>query len=171
MNFGVLTAFGQQRFAAKITGISCCLSGLPIVILRIFLTDLGLVGIIIGWIASDIIILVATVVKISGLDIGKEVEESRLRVTESNSIYGSVDATDRTAFENLASQARMAGEVKLGAVLGCTKQDSHGGKLIVGDDSSRTRSEYRVNQEAKTILGLFVVFGLMCGDLASISVL
>ena len=176
INFGVLTAFGQQRFAAFTTGISCYLVGLPIVISSIFLTDLGLTGIITGWIASDTIVLLATLVKISRTSIEKEVEKSQMRVIEANTTYGSLDTSDekaaKTNFANIACVAEIE-QVKSGEASGSKKQDSNEGENLIEDDPSSSTMDNIVgmNEEVWTVLGLFVVFGVLFATLAGISFL
>ena len=61
MNYGILTAFAQQSFAASVSCVSYYLIGIPFIITSIFLTDLGLTGILIGWIMADMILLLAAV--------------------------------------------------------------------------------------------------------------
>ena len=87
VNQGILTAFGEQAYVALNMTWSCLLVGLPIVISTIFLTDLGLIGILIGWTTTKLILLLAGLIKLWRTDIGGEIEKSRLRVEKST--YGS----------------------------------------------------------------------------------
>ena len=81
LNQGVLVAFGEQKFIAWTMSIACYGVGLPVVILLIFFTDLKVLGIIASWMISDLIIITAALFKISKIDISKEIERTRLRVT------------------------------------------------------------------------------------------
>ena len=57
VNQGILTAFGEQAYIALNMTWSCLLVGLPIVISTIFFTDLGLIGIVLGWTTTKPILL------------------------------------------------------------------------------------------------------------------
>ena len=71
---------------------SCLFVGLPIVTSTIFFTDLGLTGIILGWTATKVILLVTGLIKVWRTDIGGEIGKSRLRVEKST--YGSLDTSE-----------------------------------------------------------------------------
>ena len=92
VNQGILTAFGEQAYVAMNMTWSCLLVGLPIVISTIFLTDLGLIGILLGWTTTKLILLFAGLIKLWRTDIDGEIEKSRLRVE--NSTYGSLDINE-----------------------------------------------------------------------------
>ena len=92
VNQGILTAFGEQAYVAMNMTWSCLLVGLPIVISTIFLTDLGLIGILLGWTTTKLILLLAGLIKLWRTDIDGEIEKSRLRVE--NSTYGSLDINE-----------------------------------------------------------------------------
>ena len=92
INQGILTAFGEQAYVALNMTWSCLLVGLPIIISTIFLTDLGLIGILIGWTTTKLILLITGLIKVWRTDIGGEIEKSRLRVSKST--YGSLDTME-----------------------------------------------------------------------------
>ena len=105
-NQGILTAFGEQAYVAMNMTWSCLLVGLPIVISTIFLTDLGLIGILIGWTTTKLILLLAGLIKVWRTDIGGEIEKSRLRVEKST--YGSLDTKEADeVLKNHDEPARM----------------------------------------------------------------
>ena len=93
VNQGILTAFGEQAYIALNMTWSCLLVGLPIVISTIFFTDLGLIGILLGWTTTKLILLLAGLIKLWRTDIGGEIEKSRLRVKKST--YGSMKTKER----------------------------------------------------------------------------
>ena len=150
LNYGVLTAYGQQSFAALVSCVSYYLVGLPIIISSIFLTNFGLIGIMFGWVTADLILVLAATVKIVTSNIEVEIEKSRQRVLESCSKYGTF-------------QSGTIDEAQ-GADLGESQQESDVKKVPDG-------TENVVNQEVKTVLGLFVVFGVLFISLASLSFL
>ena len=92
INQGILTAFGEQTYVALNMTWSCLLVGLPMIISTIFLTDLGLIGILIGWTTTKLILLITGLIKVWRTDIGGEIEKSRLRVSKST--YGSLDTME-----------------------------------------------------------------------------
>ena len=81
LNQGILVAFGRQKFIAWTMSIACYGIGLPFIILTIFFTDLGVTGVILGWILSDTATLLTGAAKIWRIDIEKEMEKTKLRVS------------------------------------------------------------------------------------------
>ena len=100
---GVLVAFGEQKFIARSTSIACYAVGLPVVIVTIFFMDLKVVGIVAGFMVSDVIIIIAALFKISRIDISKEIEKTRLRVA-TNSLQDS-DGSVKKGINNPAYHA------------------------------------------------------------------
>ena len=170
INYGILTAFGQQRYAAFATCASYTFIGLPFIITLIFMTNLGLTGILIGWIMADTILLLAAVVKIFRKDIEAEIEKSHQRVAESISTYGSLDRADKTESENLAT---LDETMKQKAESEGIQQDNYARESLDEEASPGNDSENAVdiNQEVKTVLCLFVIFGIFYVALVSISFL
>ena len=100
---GILTPFGQQRYTAFNTIWSCLLVGIPMVISTIFFTDLGLIGILLGWTITKFLLLTTGLWKICWIEIDNEIEKSRLRAAEST--YGSLDVRETNAkSEELADE-------------------------------------------------------------------
>ena len=190
MIHGVLTGFGQQKFAAVVTTTSCYIVGIPLAISSIFLTDLGLTGILIGWTSVDMVLLLVAVVKIFTIDIEGEVERSHQRVKESTGTYGSLEKADKTKFENLAylnetkevnQGERVEGSTShknsedVGQISEVeeTQQESDEEESLIEEDSSSTRSDNdeEINREVKIVLGLFLVSGVLFVCLVSVSFL
>ena len=188
MIHGVLTGFGQQKFAAFATTTSCYLIGLPLAISSIFLTDLGLTGILIGWTSVDMVLLLVAAVKMFTIDIEGEVGRSNQRVKESTGTYGSLEKADKTKFENQAflnetkevnQGERLEDRIShqnsedVGQISEVEEvhQDSDEEKFLIEEDSSSTRSynDVDTNREVKTVLGLFLVSGVLFVCLVSVS--
>ena len=172
INYGILTAFGQQRYAAFATCASYTFIGLPFIITLIFMTNLGLTGILIGWIMADTILLLAAVFKIFRNDIEAEIEKSHQRVVESISTYGSLDKADKREFGNLATLDETK-KLKLKAESESIQQDIYTRESLDEEASPGKDSENvaDINQEVKTVLCLFVIFGIFYIALVSISFL
>ena len=97
VNQGLLVAFGKQRFIAFSMTICCYLIGFPFIMISIFLTDFGIVGIILGLLISDVLGLFVSLLRIWTIDMNQEIEKTLQRVTET--VYGSLDHTDTTEME------------------------------------------------------------------------
>lgn len=80
LNQGILVAFGQQRFIAWTMSIASYAIALPFISLTIFYTDIGVVGVMLGWIISDFICLLTAAYKVYKLDIEKEIGKANARV-------------------------------------------------------------------------------------------
>ena len=89
INHGILTAFGEQAYTSITLTISSLFVGLPFVLATSFLTAWGMIGILIGWVMNDGVLLITGLVKIWKTDISKEIEKSHLRVEKST--YGTLD--------------------------------------------------------------------------------
>ena len=169
LNQGVLIAFGAQRFTALTMSMSCYLVGLPFIIMTIFLTDLGVAGIFLGWMISDTIILIAAVIKIWKTDIREEIEKSRRRVAN-------VDKTE-VGVENPAYNAS-EGEVNLVTESQVTDQDANLEELL--KDESATSQLFRdaasgdtvkSSQEVRIVLITFISLAVFCVISASMSLI
>ena len=175
LNQGMLIAFGHQRFVALSTSISCTVIGLPIIIATIFLTDLGVLGIFLGWIIADALILIAGLIKILTTDINKEIEKSRVRVAESldasNSNLVQAKSDDRENDYLLMAEQKQGGP-----------KDKESGKWIKkssymeGDSQQMlvetgSADDMKTPREAKTVLFTFLFFTVSCACLAGVSFL
>ena len=142
INQRILTAFGEQAYTAINMTWSCLFVGLPIVISTIFLTDLGLTGIILGWTATKVILLVTGLVKVWRTDVSGEIGKSRLRVEKST--YGSLDT--RESEERLKNTYDESGRTSKESKLDTesegtgTKHTSDGGAVLNVDDTVVKRS-------------------------------
>ena len=85
LNRGVLTSFGEQRFIAWSMGIIACTIGLPIIVLTIFLTDMKVSGIYLGFLAFYIANIIAPIIRMSKYNLDVEIEKTMVRVTNSTS--------------------------------------------------------------------------------------
>ena len=84
LNEGILVAFGAQSYTARSMSVSTFFIGIPIIFITIFLSDLKMIGIFIGFIAMVSIMVVTASAKIWKVDIGKEIEKARQRVSSNN---------------------------------------------------------------------------------------
>ncbi|KAL5250343.1 hypothetical protein ACHWQZ_G016173 [Mnemiopsis leidyi] len=110
VNEGILTAFGEQSFTALNVIWSCLLVGVPIVILTIFFTDLGLIGILIGWTTTKLLLLITGFMKLWWTKIGSEIEKSRKRVEKFT--YGSLETGQTNEiFKDSANEPERTEEV------------------------------------------------------------
>ncbi|KAL5263223.1 hypothetical protein ACHWQZ_G008565 [Mnemiopsis leidyi] len=169
LNQGVLIAFGAQRFTALTMSMSCYLVGLPLIIMTIFLTNLGVTGIFLGWMTSDTIILIAAVIKIWKTDILEEIEKSRRRVAN-------MDKTVE-AFENPAYNVT-EGDVKFRTESKVADQDANIKELLNEDSVSTQLFENATfgqnvhnNQEIRIVVITFVTLAVFCVTSASISLI
>ena len=178
MNQGVLIAFGEQKFIAWSTSISCYGVALPFIIMTLFLTDLGIIGIFLGWILSDTIILIAALVKISKTDINNEIQRSVQRVTASTGEDSNKCKSEVRGFENPVYEAGEE-DVKLGT--GTTTTDLKPDLCIkdprcnqdrnMSGDGRSAEEVGVVNPEAKRVQIAFLVSGAVCVALAGISLI
>ena len=177
-NQGMLIAFGKQRFVALTTSISGIVVGLPIIIATIFLTDLGVLGIFLGWTINESSILIVGFIKILTTDINKEIEKSRVRVAES------IDASNSQNDDaKLSDDKDRENEYLLGAA------QKQGGPEDADEQSGKCKSFYmeggsqqmlvekgsdddmKTPREAKNVLLTFLFFTVSCAGLAGVSFL
>ena len=124
---------------------------------------------------ADMILLLAAVVKITTSDIEGEVQKSRQRVAQSNSMYGSLDKADKadkTKFDNVALEGD-TNKVDERSGVEETQQESDEEESLIEEDSSRTRSDNdeEINREVKKVLGLFLISWVLFVCLVSVSFL
>ena len=177
LNQGMLIAFGNQRFVALSTSISCTVIGLPIIIATIFLTDLGVLGIFLGWIIADALILITGLIKILTTDINKEIEKSRVRVAESidasNSQHDVAKLSDDNERENeyLLRTEQKQGGPEDGESGKCIKKSSYmkGSQQMLMETGSA--DDMKTPREAKNVLFTFLFFTVSCACLAGVSFL
>ena len=77
---GILISFGKQRFIALSLALICYLVGIPLIVVFIFCTSLGPLGIVIAFLVFAVLNTVSAAVKISTLSFDKELELSHARV-------------------------------------------------------------------------------------------
>ena len=166
MNQGMLVTFGKQRFVALSTSFSNFLLGLPFIMITIFLTDLGVTGIFVGWTMSDALILIAAMIRILTTDINKEIEKSRCRVAESVDNCTS-DPNDTKSFVTNREDEYLLGEVsKRGGPKGDEPCSIKSEKEEVGSAKVPETS-----REAKTVLLAYLFFTTLCACLGGVSIL
>ena len=170
INHGILTAFGEQGYTSMTLTISSLFIGLPIVLVTIFLTDWGMIGILYGWVINDVILLMTGLVKIWKVDISNEIEKSRLRVETST--YGSLDApVMKIGFENPIFKMEAEG------ISDETRKKQRFESDFLGHDEDARKplntsvaSDDRENErDTKTILKYFLLSAILFTVLACIS--
>ena len=172
---GILTAFGQQGYTAFNMIWSCLLVGIPIVISTIFFTDLGLIGILLGWTTTKFILFVTGLLKICWTDIENEIRNSRQRVAKST--YGSLDTgeTNMKSEEPTEENERMEEDNPSGAesYSPCTESASDLKELLIRKDTVGRRSvdDVEISREIKTVLFSFLLAAILFLTLAGVSFL
>ena len=171
VNQGILTAFGEQAYTARNVIWSCLLVGLPIVISTIFLTDLGLIGILLGLTITKFLLFITGLIKLWRTDISREIEKSRQRVAKS---YGSLETGQTNATLNDPAE-ELERTDKVTVSEGCV-QDTHPGKfsdkrelLNTEDTPTRSADGEEIRREVKTVLSLFMLSIVLFITLGGIS--
>ena len=172
INHGILTAFGEQGYTSMTLTISSLFIGLPIVLVTIFLTDWGMIGILYGWIINDVILLMTGLVKIWKADISNEIEKSHLRVEFST--YGSLDTPEmKIGCENPIFKAETGGnndktrtEQRFENGLLSHEYDEDDRKSL---DKSVTSDDRENGRDTKTVLKYFLLSAILFTVLACIS--
>ena len=172
---GILTAFGQQGYTAFNMIWSCLLVGIPIVISTIFFTDLGLIGILLGWTITKFILFITGLLKICWTDIDNEIQNSRKRVAKST--YGSLDTGEINAIsgEPTNEAESMEGDNLSGTASYSASQehapDSNG--LLIRKDIAGRRSvdNAEIAREIKFVLFSFLLAATLFFTLAGVSFL
>ena len=172
---GILTPFGQQGYTAFNTIWSCLSVGIPIVISTIFFTDLGLIGILLGWTITKLLLLTTGLLKICWIDIDNEIEKSRQRVAEST--YSSLDTreTDAKSEDFTDEQERMDQDYLLGtqsySAPASLKRSSESKELLIRKDTvdKRLIDNAEITREIKTVLFSFLLAGILFFTLAGVS--
>ena len=177
---GMLIAFGKQRFVAMTTSIPSILIGLPVIIATIFFTDLGVPGIVLGWIINDVLILIAGLIRVLTIDISKEIEKSRVRVAESIQVSNFDDSDEakpddkerEPENEYLLGVEQKRGGLKDDEMGKCSKKSSYmeGGSWKMLADTG-TADVAKTPREAKIVLFTFLFLAVHCACLAGISLL
>ena len=157
LNHGVLIAFGAQGFSAMTMTISSLVIGLPFVLVTIFFTDLGLLGILLGWTLCYLVLITTAAAKIWRTDLGEEIEKTQQRVAQST--RGTTDQTEET---NLAdSKGTRSGEA-----------DSGWDSLSESMELLRSSAEFAgTDREVRTVLILFLISTAVFATLATVSFL
>ena len=179
MNQGVLIAFGEQSFIAWSMSIACYGVGVPFILMTIFLTDLGVTGLFLGFIISDTIILIAALVKFLRSDIGEEIKKSRQRV--SNTTHDSSEnVASRGGFDNPVYKAE-GEEVGVGTISprSSTENGLNNVQDVLDDKCSlkempgdaRSADKGEASREVKGVLIVFFVAAVICVTLAGASLL
>ena len=177
MNRGMLTAFGEQGYTAMITIISNYLIALPVVLSTIFLTDLGLIGIIAGLTLAELMLFLTGVVKISRTDIEEEIEKSRERVRIST--YGSLNrdcAGSESGSKNSAGKTeedelRCRGSHSEGQELGNEADRKRLLRRENTSDSDTADGDMGIDGEARNVAMIFFIGTILFVALAIISFL
>ena len=122
LNRGILTAFGKQRFIAVSMSIICYGIGMPIILSTIFLTDLVVSGIYLGYASFYVASFIAALIRISRLNIDEEIEKTKERVKGtnlaengcggSNEIDNSLNVAVREALINSNNEIRDSDEIR-----------------------------------------------------------
>ena len=176
MNHGMLTAFGEQGYTAINTTIASYFIGIPVVLSIIFLTDLGLIGILAGLTLADVMLLLTGVVKILRTDVDEEIEKSRERVAITT--CGSSDRDD-TGSGSENSYCKTEGEDEVRGT-GSEQhdhelfQDSDTKELLNTDstsDAGSTESDTGIQEEARKVIIFFFSVAILFIALAIISFL
>ena len=147
VNQAILTAFGEQVYTARNVIWSCLLVGIPIVIATIFLTDLGLIGILLGWTITKFLLFITGLIKLWRTDIGREIEKSHQRVAKST--YGT--------FKDPAEEPERTDEVTLSER---NAQEGTADKrelLNTVDTPTTSADEYEIHWEVTTVISLFII--------------
>ena len=173
VNQGILTAFGEQAYVALNMTWSCLLVGLPIVISTIFLTDLGLIGILIGWTTTKLILLLAGLIKVWRTDIGGEIEKCRLRVEKST--YGSLDTKEADEVlknhdnesEEMGTKARTEKEPDSSGLGLCF--DLGDQLAVVKEGVEKPANAFKSQREVKIVVLAFVLTAIWFLTLAGVS--
>ena len=164
---GVLVAFGEQNFIAWSKSIACYGVGLPIVIVTIFYMDLKVVGVITGWIVSDLIIIAAALWKISKINIEKEIEKTELRVkTEllENTEYSLISTKESSTFGE-DEEMRVKNEK-------CMVAESDDHKDDEAEIFLQRKMEFKFvssNREIRYVIAAFFISAVVCVVLVGIS--
>ena len=174
MNHGMLTAFGEQGYTAINTTIASYFIGLPVVLSIIFFTDLGLIGVLVGFTLTDAVLLLTGVVKILRTDVDEEIEKSRERV--SITTCGSADRDDgESGSEN--SSCKTEGEDGwrgTGSEQHELFRDSDTKELLNTEstsDAGSTESDVGIQEEARKVIIFFFSAAILFIALAIISFL
>ena len=174
MNHGMLTAFGEQGYTAINTTIASYFIGIPVVLSIIFLTDLGLIGVLAGLTLADVMLLLTGVVKILRTDVDEEIEKSRERVAITT--CGSSDRDD-TGSGSENSYSKTEGEDGVGGT-GSEQQelfrDSDTKELLNTEstsDAGSTESDTGIQEEARKVIIFFFSAAILFIALAIISFL
>ena len=175
MTQGVLIAFGEQSFIAWTWSIACYGVALPFILFTIFLSDLGIIGIFLGWIISDVIIFILALVKISRTDIDGEIEKSRQRVSKTTH-DSSENVASRGGFDNPVYKAERE-EVGVGTISprSSTENSLNNVQDVLDEECSFREmtgaDEGEARQEAEAVFMVFLVSGVICVTLACVSLL
>ena len=174
MNHGMLTAFGEQGYTAINTTIASYLIGIPVVLSIIFLTDLGLIGILAGLTLADVMLLLTGVVKILRTDVDEEIEKGRERVAITT--CGSSDREDtRSGSENSYCKTEREDGVRgTGSEQHELFRDSDTKELLNTDstsDAGSTESDTGIQEEARKVIIFFFSAAILFIALAIISFL
>ena len=177
INRGMLTAFGEQGYTAIITIISNYLIALPVVLWTIFLTDLGLMGIIAGLTLAELVLFLTGVVKISRANIEEEIEKCRERVRIST--YGSLnrdsagieDGSKNSASKTEENELQLRGYHSEVHEVG-NKADRKGLlKRENTSDSDTAKSDMGIDGEARNVVMTFFIAAILFVALAIVSFL
>ena len=174
MNHGMLTAFGEQGYTAINTTIASYLIGIPVVLSIIFLTDLGLIGVLAGLTLADVMLLLTGVVKILRTDVDEEIEKSRERVAITT--CGSSDRDDTgSGSENSYCKTEGEDEVRgTGSEQHELFQGSDTKELLNTEptsDAGSTESDTGIQEEARKVIIFFFSAAILFIALAIISFL
>ena len=174
MNHGMLTAFGEQGYTAMNTTIASYFIGIPVVLSIIFLTDLGLIGILAGLTLADVMLLLTGVVKILRTDVDEEIEKSRERVAITT--CGSSDRDDTgSGSENSYCKTEGEDEVRgTGSEQQELFRDSDTKELLKTystSDAGSTESDTGIQEEARKVIIFFFSMAILFIALAIISFL
>ena len=140
-----------------------------------YVTDLGLIGILIGWTTTKLILLITGLIKVWGTDIGGEIEKSRLRVAKST--YGSFKTNEAdekiknydNEHEKMGTGARTEKDSHCpGPIESSYSEDQLSGKEAEFDKSYDALESHR---EVKIVVSAFVLSAIWFSLLAGMSFL
>ena len=172
INHGILTAFGEQGYTAITLTISSLFVCLPFVLATIFLTEWGMIGILLGWVMNDAILLTTGLMKIWKADIMTEIEKSLLRVEKST--YGSLDTHEENrglknpVFKDDMERNTDKFHTEHSFETDSSKKD-RGEKKLIMDTRSAADFDGVNSMDAKTVLKVFMFSAIVFIMLASIS--
>ncbi|KAL5272139.1 hypothetical protein ACHWQZ_G000379 [Mnemiopsis leidyi] len=187
LNQGILVAFGAQKYTACTMSIASYGIGLPIILITIFFSDLKVTGIFLGILIVDLIMVVTASLRIWMVDISKEIQNSKARVSgdETKSQIRQTD-TDTVALEgeihqNVAisyhvsegeASDRENGTVEVSSLVNGEAHEI-GNNLTESVETAvvKKTAKFSNSKEIRNVLLAFVTAGALCVSLAGVSLM